>query len=102
MCACKAIGEIIRSGMNAFNNGNPGEALARLGEALGEAKLRGSAIHQAKIRVNMALIHSTCGERREAVGHYEQALKQIEQRLGTTNPLYARVRSSFDSLRAAS
>ncbi len=102
MCACKAIGEIIRSGMNAFNDGNPAEGLSRLNEALREAEMRGSPIHQAKIRANMALIHTTRGEHGEAVRHYERALFQIEQRVGAENPLYLRVRHAFDTLRAAS
>ena len=102
MCACKAIGEIIRSGMNAFNDGKPGEALSRLGEALHEAEMRGSTIHQAKIRANMALIHVSRGEKREAAQHYERALFQIEQRVGAANHLHARVRFALDTLRAAS
>lgn len=102
MCACKAIGEIIRSGMSAFNDGKPGEALTRLNEALREAEMRGSPIHQAKIRANMALVHTSQGDRAKAERQYERALFQIEQRLGAANPLHARVRSALDTLRAAS
>jgi len=101
MCACKAIGEIVKSGMDAFNDGNHTEALERLNEALTEAARVGSPIHQAKIRSNMALVQRMRGDVRSARRNYELALENVAMRLGADNPLYQRIRHNLDSLLAA-
>lgn len=86
--------------MQSFNEGRVDDALLELQEALTLAQTLGTAIHEAKIRVNLALVLSAGGLADEARTQLHRALHQVEGKIGKNNPLHASITRQIEGLPA--
>ena len=100
MCNCKKIGNAAKTAMQSFNEGRVDDALLELKEALALAETLGTPIHQAKIRVNLALVLNAGGLADEARTQLRSALHQVEGKIGTNNPLHASITRQLEGLAA--
>ena len=100
MCACKRMSLHNRNAMEALNDGRLDEAVAEMNKAIAMAWARGSAVNEARMRNNLALVLSARGDRAGAEGQLCRALDQASDRLGTGNRLCAAIARNLEAVRA--
>ena len=81
MCAVKAVGDLSRSGMRAFEEGRIENADFLLHQALMRARSLNSPVLEAKILNNIGLVAALSGREGKARETLRQALGRLEQKV---------------------
>ena len=89
------IGKLSRSGMEACRKGLFKDAESCLLSALEQARARGSACIEAKIRNNLGILYELQEAREKARHHYGNALSLMRTKLSADHPLHARLMRSL-------
>ena len=89
MCAVKAVGQLSRTGMKAYEAGDVMGAEFLLHQALLRAQGMNSPVLEAKILNNIGLVSALTGRKADAVRHLQTALEKVRNRVGCENKLHA-------------
>ncbi len=91
MCSMGTVGQLNRTGMEAFRRGQVGEAEAKLLTALRIIQTRGGNCTEAKIHNNLGIVYELQGSPEKALHHYNNALSLMKAKKAVNNPLFHRV-----------
>lgn len=98
MSELRQLGILNKEGMKAFNRGNFASALFQLAQAERLAHYLNSALHQAKVRNNMALIHQANGDMSEALSCYRLAARSAMVGAGDGSKLQRTIERNMERL----
>ncbi|GAB7023391.1 hypothetical protein [Salidesulfovibrio brasiliensis] len=101
MSQAKLVGVLNKEGMKALSDGDYMNAQFLLTQALDKCKAFRSALNEAKIRNNLALVMQTQGFVEKAATNFKLAMSITEREAGTDTGLYRKIKSNFEKLEAA-
>ena len=99
MCAVKAVGQLSRTGMKAYEAGDVPGAEFFLHQALLRAKGMKSPVLEAKILNNIGLILVLSGRKGDAVGYLQSALEKVQDTVGCDNKLHTVLSKNLEQAR---
>lgn len=97
----RQFGILNRQGMNAFNEGKPGDALFQLMQAAQLAHQMKSVLHEAKVHNNMALVHQGSGDNDKALVSFKKAEELAIEGAGEGNVLHRTIARNMAKLEQA-
>ena len=94
MCKAKSLNMLNSLAMRLSRLGQHHAALVLLGLALRQSLQLGAAVHEAKIRNNLALVLELSGRNRLARRQLEQAMALVADRVGTDNKFFGMLQNN--------